>query len=134
MDGQTFCSDRSPGAKGEIADANLGFLFNNMISSSGDRHQRLKLIGNRVFMPKFVEKYRPIVEKVVDEHIEMAPFDLVEDFSAQITVAMICAIPGIPRDEMEQIRRWTAVPGDNSGASTWLPELDQDLVEQGRQT
>jgi len=125
-------------ARGALADANLGFLFNNMISASGDKHRRLKLIGNRVFMPKFIEKYRPVVESVVDERMKMAlqgeSFDLVEDFSAQITVAMICAILGIPRDEMEQIRQWTAVLGENSGASTWLTELDQDLVEQGRRT
>lgn len=139
LDPETFSSDRSLiGGDEGMAESNLGFLFNNMISAGGDRHRRLRMIGNRVFMPKFIESFRPAVEAVVEERMAMALaggiFDLVEDFAAPITVAMICAILGIPRDEMEQIRRWTAVLGDNSGALTWLPALDPELVEQGRRT
>ena len=138
MDPDTFSSDRSLLGGGELADANLGYLFNNMISAAGEKHRRLRLIGNQVFHPKFIDVFRPAVEEVVRERMKMAlaggEFDLVEEFSAQITVAMICAILGIPRNEMEQIRRWTAVLGDNSGASTWLPALDPAMVERGRKT
>lgn len=138
LDPEAFSSDRSLQGQGDVAEANLDFLFNNMISASGDKHRRLRMLGNRVFMPKFIERFRPQVQAVLDERMEMAlqggSFDLVEEFSAQITVAMICAILGIPRDEMEQIRKWTAVLGENSGAATWLADLDHGLVDVGRQT
>lgn len=138
LDAERFSSDRSLIGDGEFADANLGLVFNNMISAAGERHRRLRMIGNRVFMPKFIEKFRPQVQAVVDERMDMAlqggQFDLVEDFSAQITVSMICAILGLPISDMQQIRKWTTVLGENSGASTWLPELDPALVEQGRET
>lgn len=138
LDPETFSSNRALQGGGDFADANLGFLFNNMISATGDRHRRLRMIGNRVFMPKMVEAFRPAVETVVNERMEMAlagePFDLVEDFAAEITVAMITAILGLPRGDMPKIREWTAVLGDNSGASTWLAELDPAMVERGRRT
>ncbi len=135
---ELFSSNRALQGGGDFADANLGFLFNNLISATGEKHRRLRMIGNRVFMPKFIESFRPAVEEVVHERMEMAlscgEFDLVEDFAAQITVAMITAILGLPREDMGQIREWTAVLGDNSGASTWLPALDPAMVERGRRT
>ncbi|MFC3323734.1 cytochrome P450 [Mesorhizobium cantuariense] len=138
LDPNTFSSDRGLHTGGEFGEANLAFLFNNMISASGEKHRRLRLIGNRVFMPKYLERFRPVVETAVRERMAMAlqgeAFDLVEDFAAPITVTMICAILGIPRDEMEQIRRWTAVLADNSGASTWLPILEPAMVDRGRRT
>ena len=131
-----FSSDRGLQGGGGMADANLSFLFNNMISASGDKHRRLRMIANRAFMAKAIEALRPAVQNVVDTRMEIAlqtgDFDLVEDFAAQITVAMICEVLGLPPEDMDQIRQWTAVLGDNSGAVTWLPELDPALAERGR--
>ncbi len=138
LDTETFSSDRSLVGGGKLGDANLGFLFNNMISATGARHRRLRMIGNRVFMPKFIESFRPMVQDVVDERMEFAlsggDFDLVEDFAAEITVTMVCAILGLPVADKELIRRWSAVLGENSGASTWLAEANPALEEKGRQT
>ncbi|WP_420860240.1 cytochrome P450 [Marivivens marinus] len=131
-----FSSDRSMQGGGDLADANLAFLFNNMISASGERHRRLRMIANRAFMAKSIEGLRPVLQAVVDERMKMAlsgaEFDLVEDFAAPVTTAMICDMLGLPREDMAQIRRWTAVLGDNSGAVTWLAEMDPALAERGR--
>ncbi|MEX0304962.1 MAG: cytochrome P450, partial [Leisingera sp.] len=131
-----FSSDRSLQDGGELAEANLSFLFNNMISAGGDKHRRLRMIANRAFMAKAIEALRPAVQKVVDQRMDTAlqdgEFDLVEDFAAHVTVAMICEVLGLPPEDMEQIRKWTAVLGDNSGAVTWLPEFDPALAERGR--
>lgn len=138
LDPETFSSDRSLQQDPEFGKANLSFLFNNLISAGGEKHRRLRMIANRSFMPKYIERFRPALEAVVDERMDMAlsgaPFDLVEDFAAQITVTMICSILGIPKDEMAQIRRWTATLADNSGASTWLPALDPAMVARGQRT
>lgn len=138
LDPETFSSNRALQGAGEFAEANLAFLFNNMISATGEKHRRLRMIGNRVFMPKMIEAFRPAVETVVRDCMDRAlagePFDVVEDFAARITVAMITAVLGLPRGDMAQIREWTAVLGDNSGASTWLSDLDPAMVERGRRT
>jgi cytochrome P450 len=138
LDSETFSSDRALVGGGRLEDANLGFLFNNMISATGDKHRRLRMIGNRVFMPKFIESFRPMVQAVVDERMGYAlaagEFDLVEDFSAEITVAMVCAILGVPRADKAQIRQWSAVLAENSGASTWLAKANPKLEEKGRKT
>ncbi|QGX96851.1 cytochrome P450 [Roseovarius faecimaris] len=135
---ELFSSNRALQGEGELAEANLSFLFNNMISATGDKHRRLRMIGNRVFMPKFIESFRPALAQVVAAQMARAlqghEFDLVEEFSAQITVAMITRVLGLPLADMPQIRRWTAVLGDNSGASTWLAALDPEMVERGRLT
>lgn len=131
-----FSSDRSLQGGGDLADANVAFLFNNMISAAGEKHRRLRMLANRVFMAKAIEALRPAVETVVEERIAFAlsanEFDLVEDFAAHITVAMICAVLGLPKADMARIRGWTAVLGDNSGAVTWLEKMDPALGERGR--
>lgn len=131
-----FSSDRGLQGGGDLADANVAFLFNNMISASGEKHRRLRMLANRVFMAKAIEALRPAVESVVEERMEFAlsagEFDLVEDFAAHITVAMICAVLGLPKADMARIRGWTAVLGDNSGAITWLEKMDPALAERGR--
>ncbi|MEZ5912333.1 MAG: cytochrome P450 [Paracoccaceae bacterium] len=136
-DTETFSSNRAL-QSASVADANLGFLFNNLISASGDKHRRLRMIGNRAFLPRFVEALRPALEAVVEDRMAMAlggqPFDMVEEFAAPITVAMIAGILGLPRSDMPMIRRWTAVLGDNSGASTWLDAPDPAMAERGRAT
>lgn len=134
---ETFSSDRSLQGGGDLADANLAFLFNNMISATGERHRRLRMLGNRVFMARAIESFRPKVQAEVDARMDFAlqaggEIDLVEDFAAHITVGMICAVLGLPREDMEMIRRWTAVLGDNSGAVTWLAGMDPDLARRGR--
>ncbi|WP_052249022.1 cytochrome P450 [Leisingera sp. ANG-Vp] len=133
---EIFSSDRSLQDGGALAEANLSFLFNNMISAGGDKHRRLRMIANRVFMAKAIEALRPAVQKVVDQRMDIAlqagEFDLVEDFAAHVTVAMICEVLGLPPEDMTQIRQWTAVLGDNSGAVTWLPDMDPALAERSR--
>ena len=138
LDTKTFSSDRALVGGGKLADSNLAFLFNNMISATGDKHRRLRMIGNRVFMPKFIESFRPQVQALVDERMQMAlsgePFDLVEDFAAEITVGMVCAVLGLPRSDTAQIREWSAVLGENSGAATWLATPDPVREAKGRET
>ncbi|MEZ5779752.1 MAG: cytochrome P450 [Paracoccaceae bacterium] len=137
-DPETFSSDRSLLGGGELGDANLAFLFNNLISASGDKHRRLRMIGNRVFMANRIERFRSALETVVAERIDHAlgagEIDIVEEFAAPITVAMITAILGLPLADMPQIRRWASVLGDNSGAATWLAAMDPAILDRGRRT
>ncbi len=138
LDPETFSSDRSlRGGDADMSDANVAWLFANMISAGGDRHRRLRMLANRGFMPKTLEALRPVLEAAVRTSMDRAlqgDCDLIEDFAAPITVAMICALLGIPPEEMAQIRRWTEVLGENSGAVTWLPAVDAALAEKGRRT
>ncbi|MGB3147362.1 MAG: cytochrome P450 [Paracoccaceae bacterium] len=139
LDPDRFSSDRSLATSDKAAgDLNLSFLFNNLISATGEKHRRLRMIGNRVFMPKFVERFRAPIETMVDARLDAivgaGPIDLVEDFAAPITVGMITAILGLPLRDMPKIRAWSQVLGENSGAITWMRRVDPEMAERGRQT
>lgn len=116
-----------------ISEANLGVVFNNLISADPPRHTRLRALANRGFLPKIVRQFQPKAEQVVGERMRFAlqqeEFDLVEDFSAQITTAMITTVLGLPVEDWPQIREWTNVMALNNGSTTWMRELEEDRVE-----
>jgi cytochrome P450 len=57
-------------------------------------------------------------------------FDIVEDFSAQITTAMITTVLGLPSEDWPQIRDWTTVMALNNGSTTWMKELEAERIEE----
>jgi cytochrome P450 len=140
LDPEGFSSDRSligGGDKG-LSEANLGFLFSNLISATGEKHRRLRMIANRVFMPNRIESYRAVAEKAAGEAVDMAlsadSFEAVEEFAAHVSVSMITAILGLPMADKKLIRKWSHALSEFSGAVTWLPRSDGRLEEEGRRT
>ena len=140
LDPESFSPDRRLFARGDadLGDSNLSFLFNNMISATGERHRRLRMIGNRVFMPKMIEAFRPRAEAVVAGRLAFALaadcFDLVEDFAVPITISMIAEVLGLPKADLQLIREWSMVLAENSGAPTWMARLDPEVLQRGRDT
>ncbi|MGB5837764.1 MAG: cytochrome P450, partial [Albidovulum sp.] len=70
----------------------------------------------------------------LDAVVGAGKFDLVEDFAAPITIGMITTILGLPTEDMPKIREWSQVLGDNSGALTWMREVDPIMAKRGRDT
>ncbi|MFZ1815926.1 MAG: cytochrome P450 [Rhizobiaceae bacterium] len=133
LDPDRFSSDRSliGGGDARVSKANLGFLFNNLISASGEKHRRLRMIANRVFMAGGVERFREVCDRKIgqclDDALDGEVFDVVEGFAAKISIAMISAVLGLPDADRDRIRRWAKVLGANSGAVTWMAEMDHDI-------
>ena len=110
----------------EAKDRSLGKLLDNLITTDPPRHLRLRALANKGFLPGIIRQFRPRALEVVKERtqavLEMGEFDLVEDFSAQITVGMITAILGLPLEDWPMIRKWTTDIANNTMTDMWLRE------------
>lgn len=123
---QTYSSE--PDA--ELEALNLGRATENFILMDPPRHTRLRSLANRGFMPAVIRNFIPRAERVVKERLDYAlehdEIDLVDDFSAQITVGMISGILGLPIEDWSIIRDWTNVIQRNTMCSLWLKEWDDE--------
>lgn len=110
----------------EAKDKALGKLLDTLIAIDPPRHTRLRHLANRGFLPGVIKQFEAQAEEVVRERVdailEMGEFDLVEDFSARITVGMITAILGLPLEDWPMIRKWTTDIANNSMSDLWLKE------------
>ena len=126
LDWRRFSSEPDP----EIEALNLGRATENFILMDPPRHTRLRSLANRGFMPSVIRNFIPRAEQVVTERLDYAlgqdEIDLVDDFSAQITVGMITGILGLPIADWPIIRDWTNVIQRNTMSSLWLKEWDDE--------
>lgn len=119
-----FGSEIPPQAK-EMA---LGRLLDSLIAMDPPRHTRLRALANRGFLPGVIRRYLPRTEAVVrervDDILQRRDVDIVEDFSARITISTISAILGLPAEDWPVIRRWTTDIINNTMVDLWLREED----------
>ena len=91
-------------------------------------HDRIRELLARHFTPRAVSKYRPLMQKVVDEllvEVEgMEEIDLVADLALSLPTAVICKILGVPAEDLPVFHAWLydfARRGDVSGIT---PEVE----------
>jgi cytochrome P450 len=92
-------------------------------------HERIRSLLARHFTPRAVARFRPLMEAVVDDLLdvaeEMERVDLVTDLAYSLPTAVICDILGIPRSDLPVFHRWLgdfARRGDVSGIT---PEVER---------
>lgn len=126
LDWQTFSSEPDPA----LDPINLGRATENFILMDPPRHTRLRALANRGFTRQIIEKFIPRAEQIVQERLQYLvdndEIDLVDDFSAQITVGMITGILGLPVEDWPIIREWTNVIQRNTMCSSWLKVWDDE--------
>ena len=114
----------------EQKDASLGALLDNLIAVDPPRHTRLRMIANTAFVRPviagFESQARELVNALLDEVFDKGDVEIVNDFSAQVTVGMITSILGLPADDWPQIREWTTDISNNIMADIWLKEKDPE--------
>jgi cytochrome P450 len=91
-------------------------------------HDRIRAMIARYFSPRAVEKYKPLMQRVVTELLDVAAekgeVDLVRDLAYALPTAVICKILGVPGEELEIFHGWLsdfARRGDVSGVT---PEVE----------
>ena len=71
-------------------------------------HDRMRALVSRVFTPRAINGLEPMIRDVIggllDQVIDRAGFDVVEDFAAPFPVEIISRMLGVPPDERQQIR------------------------------
>ncbi|MDJ0866776.1 MAG: cytochrome P450 [Myxococcota bacterium] len=106
---------------------NLGRVIASiLIIKDGPDHTRLRKLVSRAFTPRMVERLTGRVEALVGELLD--PFhgrpsmEWIRDFAVPLPVIVIGELLGVPTDDRECLKRWSA---------DFAPLLDRTLNVQG---
>jgi cytochrome P450 len=85
-------------------------MFRSIIMMDPPAHDRLRALVSRVFTPRAVQSFEPIVREVIESYVEpldgRARFDAVTELSGPFPVEIIARILGVPEGDRQQIRHW----------------------------
>jgi cytochrome P450 len=100
----------------------------SIIAMDPPEHTRLRKLVASAFTVRRVEALRPRVAAIVDELIGVftarpQPTDLMTSFSLPLPVRVICELLGVPADDMEKFRSWSAVL-----VTDWKQDPDEILT------
>jgi cytochrome P450 len=74
-------------------------------------HTRLRRLVSSVFTPKRVSELRPLVRRLVDQHLDAAApngeMDLVRDLAFPLPFTVISEMMGMPEADRDQVRDWS---------------------------
>lgn len=74
-------------------------------------HTRLRRLVSKVFTPRRVEDLRPLVRRLVDEHLdavaEQGEMDLIADLAFPLPFTVISEMLGMPDADRDQLRAWS---------------------------
>jgi cytochrome P450 len=85
-----------------------------MVFMDPPAHTRLRARVSKAFTPSVVDALRPRIEETVEQVLsrlsssKTRTVDLVEEFAYPIPLTVICDLLGVPEDEREQFRQWSA--------------------------
>ncbi|HSV65261.1 MAG TPA: cytochrome P450 [Mycobacteriales bacterium] len=87
--------------------------FVPMISNhDGDDHRRIRGLVNKAFTPRMVSNLRPFVRAKAGHLAEylgsVEVCDFVEDFANPLPLAVMCELLGVPAEDYDTFRIWTA--------------------------
>jgi cytochrome P450 len=89
-----------------------GMFFPHMLFADPPNHTRLRKLLAREFTPRRVAALQPRIERLTTELLDALPadepVDLVERFAFLLPVTVICELLGIPVEDREPFRGWTA--------------------------
>jgi cytochrome P450 len=82
------------------------------VFADAPRHTRLRALFNKAFTPLAVERLRGGVERVVAELLAPAlargRIDLIAEFAYPLPAIVICEMIGLPSDDIDKIKVWSA--------------------------
>ena len=74
-------------------------------------HTRLRRLVSKVFTPRAVSAMRPTLEQLsgelLDECAERGRFELLGDYAQPFSVAVICSLLGVPREDTALLLDWS---------------------------
>jgi cytochrome P450 len=83
----------------------------NLMFQDPPVHTQLRKIVRQAFVPRAIERWRPLVERTTEELLSRFQsgdeIDFVADFAADIPVAVIAAILGVPVEDRRLFRQWS---------------------------
>ena len=93
---------------------------------NGPAHRRLRSLVSRAFTPRSVEAKRPrvraLTREILGRHRATGRFDVIDDFSHELPIRLICETLGVPDEHQDAFSRWSIRLG-SALSSALTPEL-----------
>jgi cytochrome P450 len=115
----------------QAADAIVAFQGLVMSRNDGETHARLRRVGHRALTPRAVAESEQTIRRTLDDLLAPLLDSVVCDLRGlafQLPVAVITAMLGVPREDMELVHGWTTMlnraqePGSAVGAFEMLQQ------------
>lgn len=115
-------------------DADRPRLPTSMLFRDPPDHTRLRSLVNRAFTPRVVEGMRPHIQEIVDRLLDRiqggGALDVMADLAYPLPVTVICEMLGVPAEDRDSIRQWSADVARSLDA-IGLPS-DREIAERGQ--
>lgn len=96
-----------------------------MVDVDGEEHRRLRSLVSKMFSPKSVAQFRPMVERIADELIDkvkhLDTFDFIQYIAAPFPTLIMAEILGVERENQENFKRWS---------EEWILICDPDITPE----
>ncbi len=83
-----------------------------IVNHDGPAHRRLRGLVNKAFTPRMINDLRPFIrttaEVLADELATADVCEFVEDFGTRLPLAVMCHLLGVPPEDYDTFRVWTA--------------------------
>jgi cytochrome P450 len=117
----------------------LRVMSSQLFARDEPDHERLRKIMIRPFLPRAVDRLRPVIERtcgeLLDTVADRGEMELMDDFAMQLPSAILCGVLGIPLSDRaqlwERIISWGLMVDDSPGAREHTGEF---LVSVGEYT
>ncbi len=86
-----------------------------MVFRDPPSHTVLRMLLNKLFTPVAIERYRPMVRKIVqktlDKLVDKGKMEVIHDFAYEIPMSVILELIGAPDLDREKIKEWSEAIG-----------------------
>src|SRR5262249_6745664 len=81
-----------------------------MLFQDGEDHHRLRILGNHAFTPSALDRFRPVVQEVVDGLLDRvagrAGFDVARDLAQPLPAVVVARMFGIAPGDRDRFQEW----------------------------
>ncbi|MEE8166522.1 MAG: hypothetical protein V3T64_13205, partial [Myxococcota bacterium] len=95
---------------------------------NGPDHRRLRSLVNRAFTPRSAEakrsRVRELTREILTRHFDAGRLDVIDDFSHELPIRLICESLGVPNEHQEAFSTWSTQLG-RALSSALTPDLQQ---------
>ena len=113
--------------EGQVASGPLVDWWRLMLTNlNGPDHRRLRSLVNRAFTPRSADakrgRVRSLTRELVGRHLDAGRFDVIDDFSHELPIRLICETLGVPLEHQDAFSVWSTDLG-SALSSVLTPEL-----------
>ncbi len=113
--------------EGQVSSGPLVDWWRLMLTNlNGPDHRRLRNLVNRAFTPRSANekraRVRSLTQEILERHFEAGRLDVLDDFSQELPIRLICETLGVPEEHQDAFSRWSTDLG-SALSSVLTPEL-----------